>query len=163
MGWKKLFTKGCHDMKKPRHFILNFIASSCLLFAATGAQAVEPLTLQQIMKDLGKNMQVITDGISREDWELVEKTAPLIADHPQPPFSEKMRIMGFMGTNMGKFKAHDGETHAQAQAAGNAAKAKDGQGVILAFQKLQSSCYSCHSEFRKPFVEHFYGKKDAVQ
>ena len=153
-------------MKKPRYFILNFIASSCLLFAATGAQAVEPLALQQIMKDLGKNMQVITDGISREDWELVEKTAPLIADHPQPPFSEKMRIMGFMGTNMGKFKAHDGETHAQAQAAGNAAKAakaKDGQGVILAFQKLQSSCYSCHSEFRKPFVAHFYGKKDAVQ
>lgn len=150
-------------MKKPRNFIPNLLASSCLLFAATGAQAVEPLALQQIMKDLGKNMQVITDGISREDWELVEKTAPLIADHPQPPFSEKMRIMGFMGTNMGRFKAHDGETHDQAQAAGKAAKAKDGQGVILAFQKLQSSCYSCHSEFRKPFVEHFYGKKDAVQ
>jgi len=150
-------------MKKTRNFILNLLASSCLLFAATGAQAAEPLALQQIMKDLGKNMQVITDGISREDWELVEKTAPLIADHPQPPFSEKMRIMSFMGTNMGRFKAHDGETHDQAQAAGKAAKAKDGQGVILAFQKLQSSCYSCHSEFRKPFVEHFYGKKDASQ
>ena len=150
-------------MKKPRNFTLNLLASSCLLFAATGAQAVESLALQQIMKDLGKNMQVITDGISREDWELVEKTAPLIADHPQPPFSEKMRIMGFMGTNMGKFKAHDGETHEQAQTVGKAAKAKDGQGVILAFQKLQASCYSCHSEFRKPFVEHFYGKKDAVQ
>jgi cytochrome c556 len=68
-----------------------------------------------------------------------------------------------MGTNMGRFKAHDGETHDHAQAAGNAAKAKDGQGVILAFQKLQTSCYSCHSEFRKSFVEHFYGKKDAVQ
>ena len=146
-------------MKKPRNFIFNLLVSSCLLFAATGAQAVEPLALQQIMKDLGKNMQVITDGISREDWELVEKTAPLIADHPQPPFSEKMRIMGFMGTNMGKFKAHDGETHEHAQAAGKAAKAKDGQGVILTFQKLQTSCYNCHSEFRKPFVEHFYGKK----
>ena len=44
-----------------------------------------------------------------------------------------------------------------AQAVGKAAKAKDGQGVILAFQKLQTSCYNCHSEFRKPFVEHFYG------
>ena len=76
---------------------------------------------------------------------------------------EKMRIMSFVGTNMGKFKAHDGETHEQAQAVGKAAKAKDGPGVILAFQKLQTSCYNCHSEFRKPFVEHFYGKKDAVQ
>ena len=76
------------------------------------------------MKDLGMNMQVITDGISREDWELVEKTAPLIAEHPQPPISEKIRIIGFMGTKMGKFKAYDGETHEQAQAVGKAANAK---------------------------------------
>ncbi|MBZ0097327.1 MAG: cytochrome c [Sulfuricella sp.] len=150
-------------MKNPRNVVLNLFASSCILFAASGVHAAEPLALQKVMKDLGKNMQTITDGISREDWELVEKTAPLIADHPQPPMMEKMRIMSFVGTNMGKFKAHDGETHDQAQAAGKAAKAKDGPGVILAFQKLQTSCYNCHSEFRKPFVVHFYGKKDAVQ
>lgn len=150
-------------MKKPSNAIFNLLASSCLLLAANGAQAAEPLALQKVMKDLGKNMQTITDGISRGDWELVEKTAPLIADHPQPPMTEKMRIMSFMGTNMGKFKAYDGETHDQAQAVGKAAKAKDGPGVILAFQKLQTSCYNCHSEFRKPFVEHFNGKKDAVQ
>jgi cytochrome c556 len=149
-------------MKKNCNFIFNLFASSSLLFAVSGAQAGEPLALQQVMRDLGKNMQVITDGISRGDWEQVEKTAPLIADHPQPPFSEKLRIMSFMGTNMGKFKAHDGETHEQALAVGKAAKAKDGQGVILAFQKLQTSCYSCHSEFRKPFIEHFYGQKETA-
>jgi len=59
-------------MKNPHNFILNFIASSCLLFAATSAQAVEPLALQQIMKDLGKNMQVITDGIPAK-LDLVKK------------------------------------------------------------------------------------------
>jgi cytochrome c556 len=143
--------------------ITNLLAASCLLLAASGAQAAEPLALQKVMKELGRNMQAITDGISREDWELVEKTAPLIAEHPQPPLSEKMRIMGFMGTNMGKFKAYDSETHEQAQAVGTAAMAKDGPGVILAFQKLQTSCYNCHSEFRKPFVAHFYGKKEAVR
>lgn len=150
-------------MKNPRNAVFNLLASSCLLFAASSAHAAEPLALQKIMKDLGKNMQAITDGISRGDWELVEKTAPLIADHPKPPFGEKLRILGFVGTNMDKYKAHDGETHDQALAVGKAAKAKDGPGVILAFQKLQTSCYNCHSEFRKPFVEHFYGKKDAVQ
>ncbi len=150
-------------MKHPRTMIFNFLAAFCLLFAASGAHAAEPLALQKVMKDLGKNMQVITDGISREDWELVEKTAPLIADHPQPPFSEKMRIMGFVGTNMARFKAHDGETHDQAQAVGKAAKTRDGQGVILAFQKLQTSCYNCHSEFRQPFVAHFYSRKAAAQ
>ncbi|MBU1977856.1 MAG: cytochrome c [Gammaproteobacteria bacterium] len=150
-------------MKNTHNLILNFLVPSFLLFAVSGVQAAEPLVLQKVMKDLGNNMQTITDGISRGDWELVEKTAPLIADHPQPPMTEKMRIMGFMGANMGKFKAYDGETHEQAQSVGKAAKAKDGQGVIFAFQKLHTSCYNCHSEFRKPFVEHFYGKKDAVQ
>jgi cytochrome c556 len=150
-------------MKHPRKIIFNLLASSCLLFAAGSVHAAEPLALQQIMKDLGKNMQVITDGISRGDWELVEKTAPLIADHPQPPFGEKMRIMGFVGTNMAKFKTYDGETHDQALAIGKAARAKDRPGVILAFQKLQTSCYNCHSEFRKPFVAHFYGRKEAAQ
>ena len=138
---------------------LYFFATACLTLAAAGAQAAEPLALQEVMKDLGMNRQVITDGISREDWELVEKTAPLIAEHPQPPISEKIRIIGFMGTKMGKFKAYDGETHEQAQAVGKAANAKDGPGVINAFQKLQTSCYNCHSEFRKPFVEHFYGAR----
>lgn len=150
-------------MKKLRTVVSNLLVTSCLLFIASGAQAVEPLALQKVMQDLGRNMQTITDGISREDWELVEKTAPLIADHPQPPMMEKMRIMSFVGTNMGKFKAYDGETHEQAQAVGRAAKAKDGPGVILAFRKLQTSCYNCHSDFRKPFVAHFYGRKDAAQ
>lgn len=149
-------------MKNTRTLIINFFAASSLLCVVSGARADEPLALQQVMRDLGQNMQVITDGISRGDWGQVERTAPLIADHPQPPFSEKMRIMAFMGTNMGKFKAYDGETHEQALAVGKAAKAKDGQSVILAFQQLQTSCYSCHSEFRKPFVEHFYGKKDTT-
>lgn len=150
-------------MKDTRNLILNLVSSACLALAATGAQATEPLVLQKVMKDLGKNMQTITDGISRGDWDLVEKTAPLIADHPQPPFSEKIRIMSFVGTDMAKYKAYDGETHDQAQAVGTAAKAKNGPGVILAFQKLQTNCDNCHSEFRKPFVAHFYGKKDVVQ
>jgi len=150
-------------MKKSRNSIINLFVAAGLLLAASGAQAAEPLALQKVMKDLGKHMQTITDGISREDWVLVEKTAPRIADHPQPPMMEKMRIMSFVGTNMGKFKSYDGETHEQAQAVGKAAKAKDGPGVILSFQKLQTGCYNCHSEFRKPFMEYFYGKKDAVQ
>lgn len=142
-----------------RNSLLTLAAAACLVLAVTGVQAAEPLALQKVMKDLGVNMQVITDGISRGDWERVEKAASLVADHPRPPLSEKMRIIRFVGTDMGKFKAFDGETHDQAQAVAKAAKVQDGQGVILAFQKLQTSCYNCHSAFRKPFVEHFYGAR----
>jgi len=144
-------------MKNTRHLLLNLVSSACLALSASGAQAGEPLALQKIMKDLGSSMQVITDGISREDWVLVEKTAHFIASHPQPPTAEKIRIMGFIGTSMGKFKAYDGETHGAAEALGKAAGKKDGPGAINAFQKLQTTCFNCHNEFRKPFVEHFYG------
>lgn len=150
-------------MKKPRISVSGLIVSSCLAFTAPVVQAAEPLALQKIMKDMSKSMQDITAGISAENWELVEKAATLIADHPEPPLFEKIRILSFVGTNMGKYKAYNAEIHSHAQGVGEAAKAGDGTGAIRAFQNLQTSCYNCHSEFRKPFVEHFYGKKDAVQ
>lgn len=122
------------------------------------AQAAEPLELQKVMKELGKNMQVVTDGISREDWALVESTSHLIAAHPQPSLTEKMRIMGFMGTKMGKFKSFDEQTHEASHEMAVAAQEKDGAKVISSFQKLQSACLACHQAFRPAFVEHFYGK-----
>lgn len=136
---------------------LFFAAASSVAVAETGAQGTNELALRKIMKDLGNNTQVITDGISREDWALIEKTAPLIADHPQPPISEKMRIIGFMGSDMGKFKNYDGEVHKAAESMGQAARIHDGQGVIAAFQTLQTACYNCHRDFRQPFLKHFYG------
>lgn len=142
-------------MKK---YLIRIVAIAALACATTSTQAAEPLALQKIMKDLGTHMQTVTDGISREDWALVEKIAPLIAEHPQPPLTEKMRIMAFMVTNMGKFKAFDGQTHEAANEMAKAAQAKDGQKVISSFQKVQSSCLGCHQAFRAPFVEHFYGK-----
>ena len=137
----------------------SILAASLITFAlsVSHAQAAEPLELQKVMKELGKNMQVITDGISHEDWESVAKTAPLIAAHPQPPSSEKMRIMKFMGAEMAKFKALDGETHEAAHGLEHAAHERDGQQVIAAFQQVQTTCLNCHQAFRGKFVEHFYG------
>lgn len=127
------------------------------VFTAASAQAAEPLELQKVMKDLGKHMQTVTDSISREDWDTVAKIAPLIAEHPQPPLTEKMRIMKFMGAGMARFKAFDGKTHEAAEELAYSAREKDGQKVVDSFHKLQSACLSCHQEFRAPFVAHFYG------
>ncbi len=132
--------------------------TAALLLTALSAQAAEPLALQKVMKDLGKNMQTVTDGISREDWPLVEHTAHQIAGHPEAPLDEKLRIMAFMGTNMAKFKAFDMQTHEAAHEMAEAAQQQDGQKVIAAFQKLQSGCLACHQAFRPAFVAHFYGK-----
>jgi hypothetical protein len=122
-----------------------------------------PLALRKIMQDMDKNMHSMADAISQKDWPVVERIAPLIADHRQPPLIEKIRIMGFVGTSIGKYKAYDGSVVEQAQAVGKAAKFNDAQGTELMFRTLQASCDSCHNEFQKPFAAHFYGKKDAVQ
>jgi len=63
-----------------------------------------------------------------------------------------------MGTDMGKFKSFDEQTHAAAQEMAKAAQNKDGLQVIASFQKVQSSCLGCHQTFRASFVENFYGK-----
>lgn len=149
---------------KARRIAGFVMAGGLLLAGAAGsfAQAGEvagDLALRKIMKELGANMQTVVDGISREDWKLVEKTAPLIADHPQPPVGEKLRIIAFMGSDMGRFKGYDGQVHEAAATLGKAAGAGDGAAVIKAFNDVQSACYSCHREFREGFVKHFYGSR----
>ncbi|MBL0311540.1 MAG: cytochrome c [Holophagaceae bacterium] len=133
------------------------MTASSMLWADNNA-TVKPLALQKIMQDLGKHMQVVTDGISSEDWDLVARIAPLIADHPQPPLAEKMRILKFAGSNAGKFKGYDEKTHQAAQELGRAATRRDGLAVISAFATLQNNCLACHQGFRKPFKEHFYDR-----
>lgn len=127
--------------------------------AESGGESGESMALRKIMREMGENMQLITDGISREEWAQVEKTAPLVADHPQPPFMEKMRILGFIGTDVATFKGHDAKTHEAAVAVAEAARQRDGEVVITAFATLQKTCLNCHQQFRKPFVDHFYGQE----
>jgi cytochrome c556 len=140
------------------NFLLATATFAVSLLAST-AQAAEPLAFQGVMKDLGRHMQTIAGAIAYENWELAAETAPLIATHPQPSMTEKARIISFMGSNMGKFKDFDMQTHEAAHEMAHAAHEKNGEQVIAAFQKVQTSCLGCHQAFRKPFVEHFYGKQ----
>lgn len=142
-------------MKK---YLITTASIATLVLAAAHVQAAEPLEFQKVMKELGKHMQTVADGISREDWELVANTAPMIAKHPQPPLEEKARIVSFMGAEMSKFKSFDMQTHDAAHDLEHAAHEKHGQQVVDAFQRVQSSCLNCHQAFRAKFVEHFYGK-----
>lgn len=134
------------------------IALTLALLAAS-AQAAEPLAFQGVMKVLGKHMQTITAAIANEDWVLVAQTASLIAAHPQPSVTEKARIFAYIGSNMGKFKNFDMQTHEAAHELAHAAEEKNGLQIINAFQKLQAGCLGCHQNFRAAFIEHFYGKE----
>lgn len=71
----------------------------------------------------------------------------------------KTRIAGFIGSNMGKFRVCEGEIHDAAMELDAAARQKNGQGAINAFQKLQAGRCNCRRGFCKPFVERFYGAR----
>lgn len=144
----------------------TFVVSLFVMLTASavtfGAQAVEPekpTALRKIMEQLGRDMQAVTGAISMEDWARVAELAPKIARHAEPPLSEKMRILTWLGTDAGKFRSFDGQTHETASAMGEAAERGDGQAVITAFAKVQQSCLDCHQDFRKPFLEHFHEQR----
>lgn len=139
--------------------IAAVLAAGSAAWADGNDGVVKPLALRTIMRELGEHMQTVTGAISRENWEQVASTAPLIAGHPQPPLSEKIRILGFAGANAGKFKNFDRQTHDAARELEQAAREHDGAAAIEKFAALQTSCLGCHQSFRKAFTEHFYGQK----
>lgn len=56
------------------------LAASSETWADANNNGAKQIVLRTIMLELNKNMQTVTDAISREDWEQMAKTAPLIAD-----------------------------------------------------------------------------------
>lgn len=83
---------------------------------AGDATQVEPLALRKIMQELGRNMQAITGAISQEEWVQVVQLAPKVAAHPEPPLTEKMRILAYLGADATKFRNFDAQTHEAALA-----------------------------------------------
>ena len=157
-------------MENPVSYLLNprqlltITLSVALATATTGlgaqsADAAKPMALRSVMERLGRDMQAVTGAISKEEWTLVAELAPKIAKHAEPPLGEKMRILGWLGTDAGKFRGFDGQVHDAASAVGDAAKRGDGQAVIAAFSKTQQSCLAWHQSFRQSFVEQFYGSR----
>ena len=97
-------------------------------------------------------MREVVGAISRENWERVAEIAPLIADHAEPPFSEKTRILRFVGTDGARFRGYDRQLHETAVEMGDKAR----QAVIEAFSRVQNRCLACHQEFKEGFRAHFY-------
>ena len=127
--------------------------------AADTPEQAAPMALTTIMQDLGKDMQGVTDGIAHEDWPAVAKLAARIADHPQPPLAEKLRILAFVGKDAGQFRGYDRQAHDAAQRLAQAARRQDGVAAVAAFANVQGACLGCHQRFRKPFLEHFHGQR----
>lgn len=146
-----------------RHLAIVATASAAVLALAAAsvharaAEPAKPLALRGVMQQLDHDMQAITGAIASEDWTAVTRLAPKIARHAEPPLTEKVRILAWLGSDAGKFRGFDGQVHDAAVAMGEAAQRSDGQAVITAFSDVQRSCLACHRDFRSSFKQHFYG------
>lgn len=125
--------------------------------AQPAALAAGDMALSKVMKAQGRTMQQIAGAISREDYEAVAQGAAAVIDPPRPdaPLGEKLELLRFLGGDLGRFRTLDRETKARAATLSKAARARNGEATIAAFQRLQTSCLACHAEFRKPFRDHF--------
>lgn len=140
----------------PTLIAASVVAALCLptlIAAETKSSGAERSALSAIMRGMSRNMQIIADGIAREDWALIAETAPLIADHPRPPLADKIRILSMLGTDSTKFKSHDQQTNRAARDVHQAASRQDGIAVIAAYQRLQTACFDCHRSFRDRFAQ----------
>ena len=126
--------------------MLSKLATVLLLtistIATTLADETTPnnaMVLRKIMQELDNNMQSTNHAMTREDWDVVAKTALLIAEHPEPPFSEKLRIMMFFGRDTSRLKQLDGQTHQAAKNLATEAKTGNRQNIISSFRRVNQN------------------------
>lgn len=143
-------------MRHAKHRLMAFTIIS-LVIQPTSVLAADEMALEKVMKGHAKNMQLIAGGIAHEDYEQVVKASLRVADPPRPAstIGEKLKLMGFLGQNIRRFRELDGDVKERAAVLVKTARAKNGEATIVAFQRLQMSCLACHAEFRKPFQDHF--------
>ena len=139
------------------------LAMAFTLAGAAQAQTAPPPQadampgLRAVMQQLGRDMQAVAGVIATEDWPQVVTLASQVADHPEPPITEKVRVLTWLGTDAVKFRGFDQRVGAAAGEMGDAAKRGDGPAVIAAFAKVQQACLGCHQGYRASFKQHFGG------
>lgn len=138
-------------MMKKRYVVVLisalFISTSTPVLSETKLKDSSEITfsLREIMNKMDHDMQLISNAISREDWSLIEKLAPEIANHKQPKFNDTLLTL---------FKIYDDKAHQAAEDLKIAAADKNGYNVINKFSNLQTTCLICHQSFRKPYRDH---------
>jgi hypothetical protein len=93
-------------------------------------------------------IQRITDGLSREDWGEVEQGAALIGSSPQ-----MQQMCQHMGAGAEGFTELALEFHSRADTIREAARKKDGLGVLKATTHTLRACTQCHAAYRQDLVD----------
>lgn len=123
------------------------IIISLLIFPTT-ALSDETTTLQTIMQGLRDNLVEISDGLLTDDFELVERGATAIANHPRIPPGQVQLVAKELGQEMPAFKQFDTRVHDLAVEIGAAASSGDRATAIAGYQNMVDGCFACHITYK---------------
>lgn len=116
--------------------------------AATGGEPVDPLSLLGIMRGLESSMTRLHAGLWVEDFDEVAAAARAVAEHPQVPPEERIRIQSILGPDFPAFVTTDRTVHDAGIRLSERAMQRDTSGMLDALAQLQEACVSCHTSFR---------------
>jgi len=124
-----------------------------LSVSISATEKVKEVTLKNVMQGLLTDTTVMTQGIFLEDFNMIERAASKIADHPKPAMALRMKLMKNLGSEMKNFKGFDSIVHNTAVSIKKAATEKNMPLVVAGYHQLIDGCQSCHSNFKQRVTE----------
>lgn len=114
----------------------------------------DTMALLPIMVHLERDMQSISSGLWRHDFEQIAASADNIANHPKIQPADLKTIQSILGdTQFRTFVRDDRQVHSMALELRDAARNEDFKKVADAYQKLEQGCISCHLSHRTTIRE----------
>jgi cytochrome c556 len=104
--------------------------------------------MQRIMQAMAGDMNQIAEGLWREDYALVRAGAQGVAEHPLPSFTEKLALLGRLGSDAPRFMEADEALQATALELVRVAATRQSEPVLRQYQRLQQRCIACHRWYR---------------
>jgi len=113
-----------------------------------GFSADETTTLQTIMQGLRDNLVEISDGLLTDDFELVDRGASAIMNHPRIPPEQVQLVAKELGQEMPAFKQLDTRVHDLSVQISTAAKSGDRAAATSGFGEMIDGCLACHASYK---------------
>jgi len=107
------------------------------------------ITLKSIMQELRLHFFNVSDGFLLDDFDKVAEGALAIAEHPRIPPEQVQLVADELGAEMPVFKNFDVQVHELSLEMYKAAKERDRDAAVAAYQGMVTACFDCHSAYRE--------------
>ena len=127
---------------------VRLLASLVIILLPASAITGET-TLKLIMQELRQNFVDVSDGFLLDDLDKVAEGALAIAEHPRIPPEQVQLVADELGAEMPVFKNFDVQVHELSLEMYKAAKERDRDAAVAAYQGMVASRFACHSAYRE--------------